>query len=196
MAGGIGPKQDPKNYKYKNNGFTSEFLKSHGDSKQPESQLPSKSKLSGILGLGQTIEINQKSENSDWTKNFLANHLEQEHQTFIKSHDQEIQKEIEEIRTEIRRLSQTTESLNNEIEKTVLSSEVENYSQYELNFLQRLKMLIVNFRKNISESTNWLQLFQTKKRKRNAFWSNVKKKQGGGEQYLFSGEHSASRSAA
>lgn len=197
MAGGFGSKFDPKNYKHKNNGFTSEILKDTGTSNSSPStpESPKEFSLRGVLGLGQSIELTKSRQpSSEKQGNLLFSHLEKEHQSIIHNHDQAIQKEIESIRSEIALLVESSEQLDTEIAKVALEPSIDN-SQYQLNFLQRMRTLIVNLRKNISESTNWLYLFQTKKKKRNAFWNNVKKKQGGGEQYLFSSEHSTARSA-
>ena len=197
MAGGFGSKFDPKNYKPKNNGFTSEILKSTGFP-SPNSSLPESQKefsLRGVLGLGQSIEFGQTRQTSPENKtNLLFSHLEEEHLSLINEQTQAVKKEIEAIRSEIAILVKESQHLDTEIVKVALEPTTDN-NQYQLNLLQRIRMLIINFRRNISESANWLHLFQTKKRKKNTFWTNVKKKQGGGEQYLFSGEHSASRSA-
>lgn len=196
MAGGFRSKFDPKNLKHNNSGFTSEFLKSSGGNKvsshSPET--PKKVSFSGILGLGQSIEFDNKKPFPENNSNLIFSHLEQEHQALNQNLDQEVQKEIDSIRVEISKLIQVTQNLDVEIEKVALDSHIDT-NQYQLNFLQRIRMILINFRKNISESTNWLHLFESKKRKKNAFWNNVKKKQGGGEQYLFSNEHSAARSA-
>jgi hypothetical protein len=162
----------------------------------PEPQKPKKSNsgLRGILGLNQKVELNKSTSKESWGQEFLhsLNHLVNEEKVLLDNKQKEIQKAIDEIRQEIKKLYQSSQVLDREIEKTVFQPVIES-SQYQLNFLVRLKNIIISFRQNISEASVWLESFQSKKRKKNAFWSKVKSKTGG-EQYLNSGEHSASRS--
>jgi hypothetical protein len=69
---------------------------------------------------------------------------------------------------------------------------VVEFSEYQLNFFQRIKMIIINFRKNITEAGVWLESFNHKKGKKNAYRNKSKS---GGQKYTDSGEHSAARSA-
>jgi len=167
---------------------------------QPQSvqNTPSKKTygLSGILGLNQSIDIHQ-SKKEAWGKEFLVgfNHLVKEEQQLLDSRQKEIQKSIQELREEIKKLIKSGHKLDREVEKATLQPIVEA-TEYQLKFLDRLKNLIISFQKSISEASNWLEAFQGKKKKRNAFWNKVKSKKGGGEQYLNSGEHSVSRSVA
>lgn len=162
----------------------------------PDTQKPKKSTpgFRGILGLNQKVELNKSAPKESWSQEFLhgLNHLVNEEKVLLDNKQKEIQTAIEEIRQEIKKLYQTSQVLDREIEKTVFQPVIES-SQYQLNFLIRLKNIIIGFRQNISEASIWLESFQSKKRKKNAFWSKVKSKTGG-EQYLNSGEHSASRS--
>ncbi len=74
-------------------------------------------------------------------------------------------------------------------------SPIVDVSEYQLNFLQRIQKIISIFRQNISEAGNWMESFNAKKKKKNYFWNTAKNKKKGGTDYLFSNEHSASRSA-
>jgi len=189
MAGSFGSKPDPKNKNFiKNN--NSEILKDFSNS----STLKSENKLFGTLFPGQSIEINKKETNNiNWNREFLTKTVVQEQAIFINNHSQEVEKTINDLRLEIKKLIETTEDL----EQNVIQSTEQNivdFCEYHLNFFQRLKMIIVNFRKNINEAGVWMESFNHKKNKKNAFWNRAKSKNGG-EQYLNSSEHSASRSA-
>ena len=193
----------PKNPKGKQNkgfaknGFSSEFV---GES--PKKETPVRKiithKLGGILSLGQTIEVSHHQSNLE--KQGLrffehVSHLQKEQTILLDSRKQELQKAIDKLRQEIGQLIKATKKLDKQVEKTAIEA-IPEPSEYQVSFLQRIQNFITSFRKNISEAAIWLETFTTKKKKRNAFWGRVKNKKSGGQQYLFSGEHSASRSAA
>jgi hypothetical protein len=189
MAGSFGVKPNSKDKKFvKNN--NSEILK---DFHSPSDKIIPK--LFGTLFPGQSVEINQPEQpknNINWAKEFLT--VNQEQTVFINKHTQEIEQSINQLRLEIKNLIQDTQELDVEIQQTVFQDTTE-FNQYQLNFLERIKILVINFRKNISQSCVWLESLNSKKSKKNAFWGKARNKKNGGEQYLFSGEHSASRSA-
>lgn len=194
MAGGFIFKNNQKQKQKlgSNNEKITESSESFASEPQKSRQI--NSGFRGILGLNQKIELNKSTPKESWGQEFFhnLNHLVNEEKILLDNKQKEIQKTIEEIRLEIKKLYQTSQTLDREIEKTVFQPVIES-SQYQLNFLVRLKNIIIGFRQNISEASIWLESFQSKKKKRNAFWSKVKSKTGG-EQYLNSGEHSASRS--
>lgn len=175
MAGGYGFKQDPKR-KLANN--SNEVLKEFSDP------------LRGVLFPGQSIEVNQK-ENIDikWNREFLIKSTSQEQAIFVNNHSQEVERAINELRLEIKKLIETSEDLNQEVISAV-SQNVFEFNEYQLNFFQKIKMIIINFRQNIAEASIWLENFNRKKSKR--YWNKVKN---GGQKYQDSGEHTVARSA-
>jgi len=195
MAGGNLSKSSSKAKTLAKSGFSSEVLKDSSESQSASNQKVFS--LRGILGLGQTVEVNRNQNKSpNWGSEFFGNgnHLQKEQQVLLDSRQQELQKTIQNLREEIKKLAKSTDKLGKDIEKAVLEPST-NISEYEISFLDRIKNFIANFRKNISEASCWMEGFSAKKKKRNCFWNQVKNKKGGGEQYLFSNEHSAARSA-
>lgn len=192
MAGGLGSKFDPKNKRSvkKNN---SEILKEFSDTPQSKPE----PKLFGRLFPGQSIHLNQeKQPNKDfnWNREFLTKTVTEEQRLFVNQHTQEIQQTIKDLLDEIKKLKLSTDNLTHEINQSS-EQNIPEANEYQLKFLQRIKNLIIQFRQNIDQSCTWLASFNNKKSRKNAFWGNVRNKKNGGEQYLFSGEHSASRSA-
>lgn len=180
MAGSYGFKQDPKRKLVSNN--NNEVLKEFSDP------------FRGVLFPGQSIDLNKKETTSiNWNREFLVKSTTQEQAIFINHHSQEIKKTINDLRLEIKSLIKTTENLNEEIKQSV-EQNIAEISEYQLNFFNRIKIFIINFRQDINEAHIWLESFNHKKSKKNAFWNKAKSKNGG-EQYLMSSEHSASRSA-
>jgi hypothetical protein len=192
MAGGFGSKFDPKNKRSvkKNN---SEILKEFSDISQSKLE----PKLFGRLFPGQSLHLNQeKQPNKDinWNREFLVKTANEEQRLFVNQHPQEVQQTINEILEEIKKLKLSTDNLTHEIDQAS-EQNIPEANEYQLKFLQRIKNLIAQFRQNIDQSCVWMECFNRKKSRKNAFWGNVRNKKNGGEQYLFSGEHSASRSA-
>ena len=156
---------------------------------------PKKFSLSGILGLNQTVEINKSDHKPEnWGKEFLSNinNVQEQENTFFNQKQKELENTIKELQQEIKSLTDSTDNLNQDIQNIALEN-IPEVSEYQINFLTRIKNFIVNFRKNINEASSWLESFTKKKRKKNYFWSMAKSKKGG-EQYLMSSEHSSARS--
>lgn len=191
MAGGFGTKFDPKNKKIvkKNN---SEILKEFPDVSH------SKPKTFGRLFPGQSFHPSQEQSSSkdiNWNREFLVTQgIGREQSIFVNQHTQEINQAIKEILDEINKLKLSVDNLDHEV---VQASEqnIPETNEYQLHFLQRLKKLIIQFRQNINQSSVWVENFNQKKSRKNAFWGKVHNKKSGGEQYLLSNEHSVSRSA-
>lgn len=195
MAGVFGSKI-PKNKQF-NQISNNEIVKETPLGSQKPTEIP-KFSLRGILGLGQTVELNKQKDNlSGWGKELFGSisHLEQEERLLFDSRQKELQKNIEELRVEIHQLARATDNLESQVENATINPTAEP-SLYQVTYLERIKNFIANFRKNISQASAWLETMSTKKKKKNYYWNTVKNKKHGGEQYLFSEEHSVSRSGS
>lgn len=192
MAGGvIMGKPDPKKFNAYKAGNSSEVLK---DSQA--NVAPKKFSLSGILGLNQTVELNNNQKKTEnWGKEFFGsiNLLQQQEKLISDNRQKELEKAISELQTELAKLTASTDNLEKDVQNIPIEN-IPEASDYQVNFLVRIKNFIINFRKNINEASNWLSSFNTKKKKRNCYWNTAKNKKKGGEQYLMSNEHSAARS--
>lgn len=187
MAGHFGPKPDPKAKVLKNNAFSPERNQDNYDT----TPKPKNFGLRGMLGLGQTVDLSpDSSPKSEW--NFNPNHLVAEQNILFDQKQKELQKEIIQLREELKKLAQATTQLEAQVD-IAIAQPITDASDYQLNFLEHLKTFVANFRKNVNEAASWMEMYQSKKsHKRGAFWGNVKKH---GEAYLFSSEHSSARSA-
>ncbi|MDD4026925.1 MAG: DUF5660 domain-containing protein [Candidatus Shapirobacteria bacterium] len=145
--------------------------------------------LDGILRPGESINFKKEQNPSEKPK--FIDYIGKEQSLFINQHQNEVERTINELRAEIKKLVQITENVGEEIKQAV-DQNVAEISQYQLNFFERIKNFIVNFRKNISEASAWIESFNSKKNKRNAYWNKAKS---GGTKYTESGEHSVARSA-
>lgn len=190
MAGILASKNDPKKISAKTGVLSNEIL---SDS-QPGLK-PQKLTLRGILGLNQPVEINP-SPKSLWTKENLGlNYLATQEKVLLDQKQKELEKVVADLQEELKKLVAASEGIGSQIENAVLEN-IPEASVYQVSFLKRLKNLIVGFRKNLNQASTWLESFNTKKKKKNYFWSMAKDKKKGGEAYMFSDEHSAARSVA
>ena len=196
MAGVIGPKWDPKNKQNTKIWNSPEYHQNNSYNQAPVTSTKTESRptfsLSGILGLNQSVELHPKSTPAK-EQIFFPSHLEKESKILLDSHQKELAREIESLRLEIKKLLAAATTMGGEIEKAAFMPVAEANS-YQLRFIDRLRNMLAGFRRNVCESTAWLQTQTKKKSRKNAFWGKVKNKKTGGEQYLFSNEHSAARS--
>ncbi|OGD62592.1 hypothetical protein A2160_06175 [Candidatus Beckwithbacteria bacterium RBG_13_42_9] len=96
-------------------------------------------------------------------------------------------KEIEIIKAEIKKLVLETGDMTTELaeaEKSVMTTTVAA-GVYHKNFFDRIRHLIALARKQICESKNWLQMFNSRSNNRNFYWGQVKKS---GTKYMLSHE--------
>lgn len=199
MAGVMGNKSNQKIKNQKFAGYSNEILKDSDSSTSHQIHTVKPSfGLRGILGLGQSVELNKQEKQNSSPKHELSsatNYLNQEQEQLILQNQKELQKEIQILQAEIQKLSHTTDHLEKTV-KTATDAPIIEANTYQINVLQRLKTYITNMIKDISQASLWLESFDSRKsKKKNSFWAKVKDKKRGGEAYLFSNEHSAARAA-
>jgi len=153
---------------------------------------PGSSNPEGQYAHNQTLFEQKKALEKKCKKEFLyrAQTIRTEEREIFNRETEELKQQIQDLKTEISAMAHSTQELETEVKKAALANPKE-VNTYQLNFLERLKNFIKNFRKNLDEATEWLETANKRTGKR--FWGKVKK---GGSSYLLSGEHSASRSAA
>ena len=164
-------KSDPKKPSFFGVNKSNEIL-----SDSQTNNAPKKFSLSGILGLNQTVEINKSDPKPEsWSKEFLSNinYVKEQEQTFFNQKQKELENTIKELQQEIKSLTDSTDNLNQDIQNIALEN-IPEVSEYQINFLTRIKNFVINFRKNINEASSWLESFTKKKRKKNYFWPLTK----------------------
>jgi hypothetical protein len=189
MSGRFKGSFNPKNPKA-NKAFNSEVLKEDSQVDNVVKK-PATFSLKGILGLGQSVEINKPATSHE--SFFGLNHLAQEQNILFDQRQRELKQAIEDLRLEIKKLAQSTSNISTDVIR-IADSNVIDANSYQISVLTRIKNFIIDMRKNINEASLWMEAFANKKKKKNMFWNKVKNKKQGGDQYLFSNEHSAARS--
>lgn len=103
------------------------------------------------------------------------------------SQEQETQRQIEALQTELIALIRVVKEVDFEIQKNVMQIPV-NPGVYHLNFLDRVRNLLKLVREKLEDSRTWLKLANNK-RKQKGYWSMYKKK---GTSFGLSGERAVS----
>jgi len=192
MAGGFGSKFDPAKFKLQKNGLSNEF--DHQASQTASSPDSKSFSIRGVLGLGQSVELSRPSVPSSEKKILLGpSYLEQELAQIESQEKAELKKIIEQLQDEIKSMKAALGQLDSTAEQ-LISNPVVEVNSYQLTFLSRLRAFMSSLAANINQANMWLDSFNQKKKKKNYFWSMAQNKKKGGQQYMFSNEHSAARS--
>lgn len=94
-------------------------------------------------------------------------------QPYVHVEEQGLKQKIDAVRNELAVLVKGLKKLNTEIEKAVSEVPVQP-GIYHLNFLDRLRAVLVVLRQNVEDSGNWLALFNNRKQKKQ-YWGMYKK---------------------
>ncbi|MDD4785114.1 MAG: DUF5660 domain-containing protein [Candidatus Shapirobacteria bacterium] len=185
MAGGNSFIKNPQKGKYNPAFNSAEIYKPQDNSTVTVSSI-----LNGVLRPGETIDFSQEIKNPDKPK--IDNYIQREQAVFINEHKQDDRNEIIKIENEIKNLRPITENLSSDIINASLNTTPES-NTYQLGWFQRAKNIILN-QKKVNDSDLWIETYNHRKNKKNAFWNKAKSKNGG-EKYLNSSEHAVARSA-
>jgi hypothetical protein len=99
-------------------------------------------------------------------------------------HQEEIRKQIEALRMELRALVKELASLGSSVQKAI-DEEIASPGKYHVSYFEKLRLFIVNLRKRVSESNSWMAISAQRKAARNVYWGNVKKS---GTKFMLSSE--------
>lgn len=191
MTGGIlNSKTDPKKSK-----TVWGFNVNESINENSQNSAPQKFSLRGILGLNQSVEIHQEKADKLWTKeNFHLNIISEQDRKALENKQQELEAVVEQLKLEVKKLTIATSELDSDLSHATMENTPE-INEYQVNFLTRLKNLVIAFRRNINEASCWVDTFNkknSKKQKNSGYWKNLKSK--GGTKYMMSDEHSVARS--
>lgn len=116
------------------------------------------------------------------------------------SRDRELKSEIEAlqklIKSEVNQLVKASHNLHRQTSITI-SQPIANPGKYHIGFLKTIRTVIekiIKARKNIDESSHWLEACNQKGRKKGLFWNTFTGKKAGSK-FLLSPEHYLTRSA-
>jgi hypothetical protein len=88
--------------------------------------------------------------------------------------EEEVKAQIQAIRDELQALAQDLGKLGQAAEKAI-AEEIEQPGTYHLHFFVKFKQLLLDMKKRVNESGNWLELSAQRKAKQSHYWGGVKK---------------------
>lgn len=103
--------------------------------------------------------------------------IHREGKILFTSEQKEIQKQVNVLQEEIKKLAKSTSDLASEAKEAEITAmqEAPLIGTYHLNFFIRLRRLISELRSQIQESSFWLASWNKKAQKRNYYWNQFKK---------------------
>ena len=99
--------------------------------------------------------------------------------------EEENKAKIKAIQEELKALAKELAGLDRSLQKAI-EEEIINPGSYHVNFFEKLRRIIINLRKQVNDSANWLEISAERKAARSGFWGNVKTS---GSKFLMSSEH-------
>ncbi len=103
-----------------------------------------------------------------------AENIITQEQIFVQKENQQAKCEINQILKELKILAESMKNFEHEVSKVAIETSPQNMGVYHKNFFEWLITMIRDLRKQVSESTTWLSVFKSKKKKR-GYWNMFKK---------------------
>jgi hypothetical protein len=88
--------------------------------------------------------------------------------------DQEIKAQIKSLREELVALAKDLSNLGSSVQ-TAIEGEISQPGTYHVHYFEKLKKFIINLRRQVNESSSWLEISSSRKQAKNHYWGNVKK---------------------
>jgi hypothetical protein len=103
----------------------------------------------------------------------------------------EVKAKIEAIKEQLQMLVQELAGMDQSLEKAI-EEEIVNPGTYHLNFFEKLRKILLDLRKRVVDSANWLETSSQRKAAQQGYWGNVKKS---GTKYMLSQERTLATQA-
>ncbi|MBU2591857.1 MAG: DUF5660 family protein [Patescibacteria group bacterium] len=152
-------------------------------------------KQAGELPVSQTSQ--QQEEVKELQKRFrkevfFVQKVQQQELEIYSRQRRETEEEIRILQEEVAALAKTAKNLDRQLD---LASEklITEPSVYDVSFLRKLKILVLQFLENVEDASLWLEEFNQKGKKKGSFWGTFSSKKGGA-QFLYSDESYTARS--
>ncbi len=129
--------------------------------------------LSGNLSPNESIEFPHNQDTKQVEKTPPIRRPEN-HLPIMRSDEAYVKQQLDAIRTELKALAQSVQSLNKEIKNAVISDPIDP-GIYHLNFYEQLLSFIKTIRMQVEDSRTWLALSNQRKKKKMGYWGMYKK---------------------
>ncbi len=131
--------------------------RSYSETNNPSNELP----------LSPEEQINREVER-------LARHREINETRVFDRKAEEAKAKIQAIQEELKFLAQELAGMDIGLKKAI-EEEVVNPGTYHVSFLEKLRRFLIDIRKRVADSANWLEMSAQRKMAQKGFWGNVQK---------------------
>lgn len=137
-----------------------------------------------------------RSKNASEEEKILQQKLEKsqqnryQEQVVFNQENQTAQTKIKEIVQELKSLAKSIKNLDKEVDKAIETVPVQA-GIYHLNFLEKIREALILMKKNVENTSSWLEVFNQKSAKKHGYWQQYKKS---GTQWSLSNERNVATS--
>lgn len=121
----------------------------------------------------------------------LQRHREVNETKIFDRKEEEVKAKIAAIKEQLKLLIKELAGMDKELEKAI-EEETVNPGTYHLNFFEKLRTFLLDLRKKVADSANWLEVSNQRKASQQGYWGNVKRS---GTKYLLSQERTLATQA-
>lgn len=121
----------------------------------------------------------------------LQRHREVTETKIFDRKEEEVKAKIAAIKEQLQFLVKELAGMDKELEKAI-EEEIVNPGTYHLSFFEKLRKFLIDLRKRVADSANWLEISAQRKAAQQGYWGNVKK---AGTKYLLSQERTLATQA-
>lgn len=138
-------------------------------------------KTKGELQEGQELDLRSLKQNEEDSRNIEVDPGIDYRRQILYAHEQTtsqenrgLQMQIEQVLEEIKKLANTTQELEIEYREVIVEQRIEKPGKYHVRFFEWMLSAIRTARMRVEESSSWLSMFASKKKKRE-YWNMFKK---------------------
>lgn len=162
---------------------------------QHPSQTPAGELRPGVsFSVDQAISLEEsrkREEQARQQERLFSQQREEEERARFKANQEQVKRQIEQLREAILKIAKSTHNVSQEIEKAAFDSPV-SPGTYHLSFFEKLKTTLEIIKKRLDDSASWLHTMNQRNKRMPFYWSQVKKS---GTKYMLSQERYMSTSA-
>lgn len=150
---------------------------------------------------GSRLDSNQPNTNSENSLDIetkikhetlaLQRHREINETKIFDQKEEEVKAKISAIKEQLQLLVQELAGMDKDLEKAI-EEEIVSPGSYHLNFFEKLRKFLIDLRKRVADSANWLEVSSQRKAIQRGYWGNVKKS---GTKYMLSQERTLATQA-
>ncbi len=155
----------------------------------PKEETLDTSAIEKMIAQREQAAAQEADQNAREEERAIFTHNKSKEKVLFSAVDEKLKKEINQVRQDIVMLVKSMGKVQEQIEKAVIQ-EIVNPGIYHKNFLQNLRVWIVQMQKSMGDASAWLSM-STGRQQKGSFWANTKKH---GNKYSMSQERQSAMS--